>query len=82
MNETKNWIYWARKGLIDNSMGILRACKEFENLRIKVYYELSKFGMNLRAKEEGLFDDLLWARKENKEQIFELVEAFLWRQIK
>ncbi len=82
MNETGVWIYSAQKGLIDNSMGIIRACKEFENLRIKVYYELSKFGMNLRAKEEGLFNDELWARKENRAQIFELVEAFLWRQIK
>ena len=52
MLDNNNWIYKARKGLIDNSMGIIRACKEFERLKTKVYYELSKYGMNFKAKKE------------------------------
>jgi len=82
MIDSNNKHYLARKGLIDYSMGIIRDCKEFERLSTKVYYELSKYGMNLKATKEGLFDEVLWSRKENIPQIFELVEAFLWRQIK
>ena len=75
MIEKKNWIYKARKGLIGDAMDRMRVCKEWSQLKLRVYYELSRHGKQLNAKKEGLLDEELWAKEENMEQIFELVEA-------
>jgi len=82
MIEPNNKIYLARKGLIDECMKEIISCKEWERLKIRVYYEVGKLGERIQADKEGLFDARLWSRKENRGKIIELVKAFLWRQIK
>lgn len=82
MMEPNSKHYLALKGLIDECVNEIRACTEWHRLKIRVYYELSKLGAHLRAEKEGLFDEELWATKENKDKILELIEAFLWRSIR
>ena len=44
MMDPNNKIYLARKGLIDECMKEIRSCKEWEKLKIRVYYEIGKLG--------------------------------------
>ena len=82
MIEPDNWIYRARKGLIDECMKEILAVKEWHRLKSRVNYEIGKLGERMQAKQEGLFAEQLWAMKENRNKILELVEAFLWRRVK
>lgn len=82
MIEPNNKIYLARRGLIDECMKEITSCKEWEGLKIRVYYEVGKLGERIQADKEGLFDADLWSRKEDRGKILELLEAFLWRWIK
>ena len=74
--------YRARKGLIDDCMDAIRSCKEWGRLQTVVYYEVGRLGGRMRAQKEGLFDGELWATKENRDRILEVVEAFLWKIVK
>ena len=67
MSKEEDWIFKARKSLIDDVLDIIRESKEFSSLKTKVYYGLAKLGVNITAEKEGLLSDKLWARKENKE---------------
>ena len=74
--------YNAQKNLVEGSMEIINTCKEFSRLKGVVYYELSKYGENLRAEREGLFAPELWNNKKNRKEILRLIRAFLLRRIK
>ena len=82
MSKEEDWIYIARKSLIDDVLDIIRDCKDFSSLKSDVYYGLAKLGVNITAEKEGLLSDKLWARKENKDNIMKLFESFLWKHIK
>ncbi len=82
MAKQEDWIYLARKSLIDDVLDIIRDCKNFSSLKLDVYYGLCKLGVNMLAEKEGLLSDKLWARAENKDNIYKLMETFLWKHIK
>lgn len=82
MSKEKDWIYRARKSLIDDVLNIIRDCKDFSSLKLDVYYGLCKLGVNMLTKKEGLLSDPLWARAENKDNIIKLMHTFLWKHIK
>ncbi len=67
MSKQEDWIYNARKLLIDDVVDIIRESKDFSSLKSDVYHGLAKLGVNVTAEKEGLLSDKLWARKENKE---------------
>ncbi len=66
MSKQEDWIYQARKSLIDDVLDIIKDCKNFSSLKSDVYHGLCKLGVNMTAKNEGLLSDKLWARAENK----------------
>ncbi len=82
MSNQEDWIYIARKSLIDDVLDIIRENKDFSSLKTKVYYGLCKLGVNITAQKEGLLSEKLWARKENKDNIMKLMKSFLWKHIK
>ncbi len=82
MSNQEDWIYNARKSLIDDVLDIIRESKDFSFLKTKVYCGLAKLGVNVTAEKEGLLSDKLWAHKENKDNIMKLMQSFLWKHIK
>ncbi len=42
MSKQEDWIYLARKSLIDDVLDIIRESKDFSSLKTNVYYGLAK----------------------------------------
>ena len=82
MSEQGNWKYRARKGLIESVMKDIDVSKDPNEVYLDVFYAISSFGLQMKAKGEGLFDQELWQKRENIEMVIKRIEEFLWKEIK
>ena len=69
------------QSLVNDAIERIKRCDERLRFKWCVYEELSKFGLEMVAAQEGMFNRELW-RKKNKEKIYKIVEMFLQRHVK
>ena len=82
MVEQEHWKYHARKGLIESVIKEIDVSKNPNEVYLDVFYAISKCGLHMKAKKEGLFDQELWQTREKIKRVVRDIKEFLWREIK
>ena len=82
MIEEDDWKFRARKMLIESVMKEIDISKEPSRAYSEAFYAVSKLGLHMKAKNEGLFDQVLWQEREKLGAVMRCIEEFLWREIK
>ena len=82
MNRDKPEFVHARKMLIQDALGEFNNKKDFQDFRRSAFCAIAKFGLQLDAKQEDLFNPEEWSNLDKKEDLIKKVEKFLVKHIK
>ena len=72
----------ARWSLIQHALDEVCNVPEYSNFRSNTFCVIAKFGLQLKAKEEKLFETGDWYNPECRGELIERVEAFLINYIR
>ena len=82
MTSKSDKVKQARWSLIQHALDEVCNVPEYSNFRRNFFCVIAKFGLQLKAKEEKLFETRDWYNPECKDDLIEKVSNFLIRHIK
>ena len=82
MTEQDNWIYNARKNLVESILKEIDLSKTPNEAYLSVFCAIAKIGLHMKAKNLGLLRSDKWQKKEDRPKLIEQLEAFLWEHVK
>ncbi|MFX0073226.1 MAG: hypothetical protein ACFFAO_19275 [Candidatus Hermodarchaeota archaeon] len=82
MVEQDNWIYNARKSLVESTLKEIDLSKTPNEVYLSVFCAIAKIGLHIKAKNLELLKSDMWQKKEDHPKLMEQLETFLWEQIK
>jgi len=82
MNRDNPEFVHARKMLIQDAMDEFIDKKDFRDFSRSAFCAIAKFGLQLDAKQENLFNSEEWSNSERKEDLIRRVEKFLVKHIR
>ena len=71
-----------RRDFLDQIIEELRNTPQSNDFYLSAFYTVAKFGLQLKAKQEKLFDGEGWNNPKFREQLLQKVERFLDTQFK
>jgi hypothetical protein len=71
-----------KKEFLDKIINELRATPESYNFRHSAFSTVAKFGLQLKAKQEKLFENEDWSNPKLREELVHRIERFLEKQFK
>ncbi len=82
MNRDKPEFVLARKMLIQDALDEFINKKGFRDFSRSAFCAIAKFGLQLDAKQENLFNSEEWSNPECKDELIKKVKKFLVKHIK
>lgn len=82
MSRDKPEFVHARKMLIQDAMEEFIKKKDFRDFSRSAFCVIAKFGLQLDAKQENLFNSEEWSNPERKEDLIRRIEKFLVKNIR
>ena len=82
MSKEKIKIEQARKMLIQQALDDVRATPDFSDFYLHAYYVIAKLGLQLKAREESLFESEEWSNLESKDNLMKKIGEFLIKHVK
>ena len=82
MTELNKKIDQARKLLIQQSLDDISAVPDYSDFYLHCYYVIAKLGLQLKAREEGLFASEKWSIRECEDELMKKIKKFLIKHIK
>ena len=82
MNNKSERVQQARNSLIQHAFNQICNVPSYSNFRSHTFYVIANLGLQLKAKEEDLFDDEDWYNLECRNELIEKVKKFLIKHIK
>ncbi len=72
----------ARNLLVQSALEEIHSEEKFPDFRSRAYCTIAKLGLQLKAKEEELFEGIEWSNPQCKEYLMQNLKDFLIRHIK
>ena len=82
MNGENKKIDQARELLIQQALDDISVVPDYSDFYLHYYYVIAKLGLQLKAREEGLFASEKWAIPECKDELMREIEKFLIKHVK
>lgn len=71
-----------RRDFLEEVVDEIRNVPEHDNFYLKAFYVIAKFGLQLKAKQEKLFENEDWNNFKCRNELIKKIEDFLERNIK
>ncbi len=71
-----------RRSFIEQVVDEIRNIPRYNNFYLEVFYVIAKFGLQIKAKQEKLFENEDWNNFECRDELIRKVEGFLEKYIK
>ena len=82
MNEKSKEVQQARNSLIEHAIKKVCEVPSYSNFRSNAFCVIAHLGLQIKAKEEGLFESGDWSNPECREELTEKMKEFLTRYIR
>ena len=71
-----------RRDFLEEVVDRIRNVPKHDNFYLKAFYVIAKFGLQLKAKQEKLFENEDWNNFKCRDELIKKIEDFLERNIK
>lgn len=71
-----------RRDFLEQVVDEIRNVPRYNNFYHEVFYVIAKFGLQIKARQERLFENEDWNNFECRDELIKKVEGFLERHIK
>ncbi len=72
----------ARKMMVQSAIDEIIKVQNFSNFYQRSFYQIAKFGLQLKAREEKLFASDNWSDPQCKDELIESIRKFLEKHLK
>ena len=71
-----------RRSFLEQVVDEIRNVPRYNNFYIEVFFVIAKFGLQIKAKQEKLFENEDWNNFECRDELIKKIEVFLDRNTK
>ena len=82
MNGENEKIDQAKKSLIQQALDDISVVPDYSDFYLHCYHVIAKLGLQLKAREEGLFASEKWSIPECKDELMREIREFLIKRVK
>jgi len=82
MNSNNPKYVEARKMMVQDAIDEITNVQNFNNFYQRSFYQIAKFGLQLKARKEKLFTSDNWSDPRYKDELIEKIREFLTKHLK